>query len=126
MPTWRRPHLPKSRSRLDYVLHSAGLVKDNFATTWGRGDHAKILGIFQVGARKHFKTTLKDWIFATEDFLSKAPKVIQYVLLDHDEQYRNKSYADRDQYVRNRLPKEYEMELNVVEKQEGIFMSMSC
>jgi hypothetical protein len=121
MPTWRRPHLPKSRSRLDYVLHSAGLIKDHYATTWGRGDHAEILGIFQVGARKHFKTTLKDWVFATEDFLSKAPEVIKDVLLDHDEQYRNKSYADRDQYVRNRLPREYEMELNVVEKEEGIF-----
>jgi hypothetical protein len=46
-----------------------------FATTWGRGDHAEMLGIFQVGARKHFKTTLKDWVFATEDFLSKAPEV---------------------------------------------------
>jgi hypothetical protein len=42
MPPWRRPLLTKSSSRLDYVLHSAGLITENFATTWGRGDHTEI------------------------------------------------------------------------------------
>jgi hypothetical protein len=43
------------------------------------------IGIFQVGARKHFKTTLKDWVFSMEDFLSKALEVIRDKRLDHDE-----------------------------------------
>jgi hypothetical protein len=60
MLTWRFPQLPKSRSRLDYILHSAGLVKENFVTTWGRGDHAEIIGIFRIGTRKQAKTILKD------------------------------------------------------------------
>ncbi len=70
MPTWRRPHLSKSRSRLDYILHSAGLKKENFTTTWGRGDHAELMGTFLLGTRKKTKAALKDWVFATEDFLS--------------------------------------------------------
>jgi hypothetical protein len=64
---------------------------------------------------------LKDWVFATEDFLSQAPDIIPDVLLDHDREYRNNSYADRDLFVKNRLPREYEMDLRVIEKGEGIF-----
>ncbi len=91
MPTWRCPHLPKSRSRLDYILHSTGLIKDSFTTTWGRGDHAEIIGTFCIGPKKRYQANLKDWVFATEDFLNKAPMVIQDVILDHDKGYSSES-----------------------------------
>jgi hypothetical protein len=121
MPTWRRPHLPKSCSRLDYILHSTGLIKDSFTTTWGRGDHAEITGAFRIGPKKRYKANLKDWVFATEDFLNKAPMVIQDVILDHDKEYSSKSNEERGQYVRDRPPREYEMELEIIRKKDGIF-----
>jgi hypothetical protein len=81
MPTRRRPHLPKSRSRLDYILHSTGLSKESFTTTWGKGDHAEITGFFRIGPRRRYRSNLKDWVFATDDFLNKAPSVILYKML---------------------------------------------
>ncbi len=114
MPTLRRPYLPRSGSRLDNILHSASLIKESFTTTWGRGDHAEILGTFRIGPRRQHRSNLKDWVFATEDFLNKALVVIQDVIFDHDREYRHKSFADRDEYVRDRLPRECEMELDVV------------
>jgi hypothetical protein len=122
-PTWRRPHLPKSRSRLDYILHSDGLKKESFTTTWGRGDHAELMGTFFLGNRKKTKVALKDWVFATEDFLSQASDIIRDVLLDHDKKYRCKSYVDREAFVNNRKPREYEMDMEIIEKGEGIFHS---
>jgi hypothetical protein len=80
----------------------------------GRGDHAEIIGIFWLSPRRQHRPNLKDWVFATDDFLNKAPSVIQDVILDHDKEYRNKSHAERDQCVRDRPPKEYEMELEVI------------
>ncbi len=121
MPTWRRPHLPKSRSRLDYILHSTGLSKDSFTTTWGRGDHEEITGLFRIGPRRRYRSNLKDWVFATNDFVNKAPSVIQDVILDHDKEYRSKSNIERDQYVRGRTPREYEKELEVIQTEDGIF-----
>jgi len=50
-PTWRRPHLPKSRSRIDYILYSSNITRETFDTTWGRGDHAELLGAFCVGKK---------------------------------------------------------------------------
>jgi hypothetical protein len=121
MPTWRRPHLPKSRSRLDYILHSTGLIKESFTTTWGRGDHAEIVGTFCIGPKKRYKANLKDWVFATEDFLNKASMVIQDVILDHDKGHSSESNEERDQYVSGRPPREYEMELDIVRREDGIF-----
>jgi hypothetical protein len=77
-------------------------------------------GHFTIGAYA-CKTVLKDWVFATEDFLSQAPEIIRDVLLDHDYEYRIKSYEERDIYINNRLPREYEKDLQVMEKGEGIF-----
>ena len=81
------------------------------------------MGVFLLGNRKKTKAALKDWVFATEDFLSQAPDVIRDVLLDHDKEYRCKSYVDREAFVNNRKPREYEMDMEVIEKGEGIFHS---
>ena len=86
-------------------------------------DHAEILGDFHVGDKKSFKPLLKDWVFATEEFLEHAPKIIQDVLLDHDSYYKSRSYLDREEYINGRLPREYEAELDVTDKEEGIFNS---
>jgi hypothetical protein len=101
-------------------LHSSqcGPNKREFYPTWGRGDHAEIMGTFLLGTRKK-----KDWVFATEDFLSQASDVIRDVLLDHDKEYRCKSYVDREASVNNRKPGEYDMDLEVIEKGKGIFHS---
>ena len=122
-PTWRRPHLPKSKSRIDYILHAGIMQKNSFHTTWGRNDHAELLGEFNIGEKKLYKPILKDWVLTTEEFLEQAPKIIQDVLLDHDTWYRTRSYIDREKYIDDRLPREYEAEIDVIDKKEGIFNS---
>ncbi len=59
-PTWRRPHLPKSKSRIDYIIYSGVIHKNSLTTTWGRMDHAEILGDFSIGERKEHRPLLKD------------------------------------------------------------------
>jgi hypothetical protein len=122
-PTWRRPHLPKSKSRIDYIIYSGVIHKNSLTTTWGRMDHAEILGEFSIGEKKEYRPLLKDWVLATEEFLEQAPKIIQDVLLDHDTHYKYRSYIDRERYINNRRPREYENELDVTDKNEGIFNS---
>jgi hypothetical protein len=122
-PTWRRPHLPKSKSRIDYIIYSGVIHRNSLTTTWGRMDHAEILGDFSIGEKKEYRPLLKDWVLATEEFLEQAPKNIQDVLLDHDTHYKHRSYIDKERYINNRRPREYENELDVTDKNEGIFNS---
>ena len=57
---------------------------------------------------------------ATENFLSRAPGVISEILLDHSSQYRNRSYMDREVFVDNRNPRQYEQDLDILDREAGI------
>jgi hypothetical protein len=119
-PTWRRPHLPGSNSRIDYILHSKELTALNYVTAWGRFDHAEILGHFQFGNKRDHVKILKDWALLTPEFLEDAPKLLQNVLLDHDQVQRRSSNEERERFTQGRLPRAYEAELVCSEKEEGI------
>jgi hypothetical protein len=119
-PTWRRPHLPGSNSRIDYILHSEGLTALNYVTSWGRFDHAEIQGHFELGDKRDRVNILKDWVLLTPEFLEDAPKLLEDVLLDHDKDHRQATKEDRDRFTQGRLPRAYEAELHCSEKEEGI------
>ena len=122
IPTWRRPHLPKSRSRLDYILHSSRNVdRISFKVRWGRYDHAEVYSELDIGRKAYTKPLLKDWVLTTKEFLEQAPNMIQEVILDHDKHFRTRSYTERENFVGGRLPRDYEGEMEIVEKEEGIF-----
>jgi hypothetical protein len=120
-PTWRRPHLPGSNSRIDYIMYSNGIVMNDFKTRWGRFDHAEIQGRFELGAKKDHTKTLKDWALLTPEFLEGAPKLMEELLLDHDKNHRWAPVQAREEFTQGRLPRTYEAELDVMEGKEGVF-----
>jgi hypothetical protein len=122
IPTWRRPHLPKSSSRLDYILHSSRNVdRIGFIVRWGRYDHAEIYSELDIRRKSYTKPLLKDWVLTTKEFLEQAPNMIQEVILDHYKHFRTRSYAEREDFISGKLQRDYAEEMEIVEKDEGIF-----
>jgi hypothetical protein len=117
IPTWRRPNR-RQKSRLDYIFHSSNLVFKKFFHKWSRFDHAEISSLFEIGPKR--ETTLKDWVLASEEFLNGAPMLLENVLLDHDERFKDATLENRKEFVRDRIVKEYEDELRITDKEEGI------
>jgi hypothetical protein len=116
-PTWRRPNR-RQKSRLDYIFYSSNLVFKKFFHKWSRFDHAEISSLFEIGPKR--ETTLKDWVLASEDFLNGAPALLENVLLDHDERFKDATLENRKEFVRDRTVQEYEDELRITDKEEGI------
>jgi Txe/YoeB family toxin of Txe-Axe toxin-antitoxin module len=118
--TWRRPHLPNSASRLDYSIVSINFIVGKFETRWGRFDHASIFTDVSFEHRKLGHYILKDWSLSSELFQEQAPKLIADILLDHDIRLRGAGGAERERFLDNRLPYEYENEIQVNEPKEGV------
>jgi hypothetical protein len=59
-------------------------------------------------------------VLASEDFLNGAPALLENVLLDHDERFKDAALEDRKEFVRDRTVQEYEDELRITDKEEGI------
>ena len=116
-PTWRRPNR-RQKSRLDYIFYSSNLEFKKFFHKWSRFDHAEISSLFEIGPKK--EVTLKDWVLASEDFLDRAPVLLENILLDHDERFKDATQEDRQDFIRDRTSKEYEDELRITDKEEGI------
>ncbi len=120
-PTWRRSR-GGQKSRLDYIMFSERANLVSFQLRWGRFDHAELLGEFEIGARreKGGLPVLKDWVLSTERFLNLAPDMVRETLLDHDREMRNKSTAERENFVASRNSNCFESELTLAEPNEGI------
>ncbi len=54
---------------------------------------------------------MKDWVLASEDFLNGAPVLLENVLLDHDERFKDATREDRNEFVRDRTVKEFKRSL---------------
>jgi hypothetical protein len=103
-------------------LHSSTNVdRIGFKVRWGRYDHAEIYSELDIGRKLYTKPLLKDWVRTTKEFLEQAPNMIQEVILDHDKHFRTSSYREREHFVGGRLLRDYEGEMEIVEKEEGIF-----
>jgi hypothetical protein len=63
---------------------------------------------------------LKDWVLLTPEFLEDAPKLLENVLLDHDQVHRWALKEVRERFTQGRLPRTYEAVLDCSEKEEGI------
>ena len=88
--TWRRPNLPNSKSRLDYILSSESLQGERYLVRWSRYDHAELTCGFTVGTRPDRRSTLKDWALTTPEFLEGAPRIVAETLMDHDRVLRGR------------------------------------
>lgn len=119
-PTWRRPHLPNSASRLDYILISRHISIKKFFIRWTRFDHAMICAEAEYFHTSIGQTILKDWSLSSETFQTQAYDVIRDTLLDHDLEKRYMSQAERCQYIDGRSIAEFEQELQLLESAEGI------
>jgi hypothetical protein len=84
-PTWRCPNR-RQKSILDYIFHSSNLFK-KFFHKWSRFGQAEVSSLFEIGPKR--ETALKDWVLASEDFLNEAPVLLENVLLDHGERFKN-------------------------------------
>jgi hypothetical protein len=116
-PTWCHPNR-RLKSRLDYIFHSSNLVFKKFYPKWSRFDHAEISSLFEIGSKK--ENTLKDWVLASENFLNGAPVLLENVLLDHDERFKDGTGDDRNEFVRGRTVKEFEDKLRITDQEEEI------
>jgi histidyl-tRNA synthetase len=74
----------------------------------------------EPGDRTYTKPLLKDWILTTEEFASQAREIIRDMMFDHDNRHKNRTQAKRADYIQDRQIKEYEGELDIVGKEEGI------
>ena len=118
--TWRRPNLPNSKSRLDYILSSESLQGERFQVRWSRYDHAELTCGFTVGTRQEKRSILKDWALTTPEFLEGAPRIVAETLMDHDRVLRGVGVQEREAFTQGRLPRAYEGELRVEEVEEGV------
>ena len=119
--TWRRPGRRSKKSRIDYVLTSEKLKYGHFRIVWTKYDHAML--VYENASSHNNCFFGKDWVLASKEFIERGRKVIEDTLLDHSKEYRLGNKEGREQYVNRRLPKEYEMELDLVDKEEGIYHS---
>ena len=62
-------------------------------------------------------------VLATDEFFTKGREIIIRTILDHSKECRNKGNKEREEYVKKRRPEEYEQELALKDKEEGIFHS---
>jgi hypothetical protein len=123
IPTWRRPHLPNSASRIDYSFYSRHFTLNNFTVKWTRFDHAMIITELSYQRKQQKRSILRDWSIASPLFQEHAPEIITNILLEHDVDLRSKSVQEKVQFINGRAPADFELDLQLLEPQEGITCS---
>jgi hypothetical protein len=118
--TWRRPHLPNSASRIDFSLVSRHFKITQFSIKWGRFDHAQLTTSLTFDRYEGKPSVLKDWSLASAMFQEQAPGLIMDTLLNNDIFYRSASLDERNNFIGGRATNEVELEITVIEPQEGI------
>jgi hypothetical protein len=123
IPTWRRPHLPNSASRIDYNFYNKYFTLNNFTVRWTRFDHAMLTTELTYHHKQQRRSTLRDWSLASPLFQEHAPEIITNILIEHDVALRSKSVLEKTQFINGRSVSDFELDLQLVEPQEGITCS---
>ena len=119
--TWRRPGNRTKKSRIDYILASERLSHGKYRTIWTKFDHAMLEYKIEGSVRMPFKA--KDWVLTSKEFLDKGRKMIEETLLDHSKDFRHGDMIGRERYVDKRIPRDYENEIEITDRKEGIYYS---
>jgi hypothetical protein len=117
--TWTRRGRNRAKSRLDYIMVTDCFDNAKLNVSWSGLDHASLTADLSRGEAKQ-KHVLKDWVLNTSEFKEKARKIISDTLLDHVKEYRVTGLAGRAEQNRDRDPSQFEREINVSDKEEGI------
>lgn len=86
--------------------------------TWSKHDHAELTLECESTKAQYFK--LQDWVLFTDRFKKEAHDIIEQTMLDHSQEYKNKHKMERERFIRGRAIKEYETELMLMDREEGI------
>ena len=121
--TWRRPHLPRSASRIDYHILSRDFDIKKFYIKFTRFDHALLCTELSYNHLLNSRPILKDWSLASTMFQEQASQLMQNILIENDLQLRHSNNEQREQFINDRKTYEYEHELQLVYRKNGIFYS---
>ncbi len=116
------PQKPQQDS-LHYSMYNRNYQRNMLNVTWGRNDHAELLAVFEKAEKESRGHLLKDWVIASDEFMRRAPQVITEIILDHDRIYGTKGSTERDDFKDNRIIKDFEMQLDISDREAGIFNS---